>query len=318
MKKLLVVCGQTGTGKTSLAFYLADIFDGELVSADSRQIYRRLDIGTGKDVLKDDRYDPRGFYDVGEIKIWGYDLVGPKAAFSVGRYLRFAKRTVADILKRKKLPILVGGTGLYIKAVVDGIPTAHVPPNAFLRRNLAEKKPQELFELLAQLDPIKGGSLNTSDRANPRRLIRAIEIATWGFDHKKAGLPRLFPFVNKPQVLFIGLTARREILAKRIEARVDKRIAQGLEKEVKDLLSSGVSWKHQSMSSFGYREWREYFEGKKSRNEVIATWKKEEKRYAKRQLTWFKKDKRINWFDSGSKDFVEKVEQLVKKWYSSN
>jgi tRNA dimethylallyltransferase len=318
MKKLLVVCGQTGTGKTSLAFYLADILGGELVSADSRQIYRNLNIGTGKDVLKDDRYDPQGFYDVGGIKIWGYDLVGPKAAFSVGRYLRFAKRTIADILKRKKLPILVGGTGLYIKAVVDGIPTAFVPRNVSLRRNLAEKKPQELFELLAQLDPIKAGSLNTSDRANPRRLVRAIEIATWGFEHKKLKPPRLPFFANRPQVLFIGLTARREFLAKKIEARVDKRIAQGLEKEVRDLLSSGVNWKHQSMSSFGYREWRDYFEGKKSRDEVITTWKKEEKRYAKRQLTWFKKDERINWFDTSNEDFVRKVEQLVKKWYSSN
>lgn len=317
MDKLLVICGQTGTGKTSLAFYLADIFDGELVSADSRQVYKKLDIGTGKDLLKGSRFDRRGFYDVGGIKIWGYDLVGPRQDFSVGRYLKFAKRATRDILKREKLPILVGGTGLYIKGVVDGIPTAFVPKNDSLRKNLEGKSPSELFEILAQLDPIKAGSMNSSDRANPRRLVRAIEIAQWKMDLGRRP-PGLLARREKRDILFIGLKASKEIISEKIDKRVDKRVKQGLEKEIKNLLSSGVSWNHQSMSSLGYRQWKNYFEGLKTRNEVFEDWKKEEKRYARRQLTWFKKDRRINWFDSSQKNYTKKVEKLVEKWYPSD
>lgn len=316
MKKLLVVCGQTGTGKTSLAFYLADIFDGELISADSRQVYKKLDIGTGKDLLKDSKYDRQGYYDVGGIRIWGYDLVGPKAAFSLGRYLRFAKRAIRDINERDKLPILVGGTGLYIKGVINGIPTAIVPKNEMLRKNLFGKAPEELFEILAQLDPIKAGSLNHSDKGNPRRLIRAIEVAQWKleFGHRsRAPLARR----EKQDTLFIGLTAPKEVISEKIDKRVDKRIAQGLEEEIKELLALGVKWDMQSMSSLGYRQWRGYFQKQQTYQEVVENWKKEEKRYARRQLTWFKKDRRINWFGISKEDYVKKVEKLVKKWYSS-
>jgi tRNA dimethylallyltransferase len=316
MNKLLVICGQTGTGKTSLAFYLADILDGELVSADSRQVYKKLDIGTGKDLLKSSRFDPKGFYDVGGIKIWGYDLVEPKHSYSVGRYLRFAKKAIANIVKRGHLPILVGGTGLYIKGVIDGIPTAFVPKNEALRRNLSEKSREELFEILAQMDPIRAGSMNTSDKVNPRRLMRAIEIATWGLEHQGQAKKSLFgPRREKYDLLMIGLTADKEVLAEKIDQRVNKRIKQGLEKEIKGLLGSGVKWGMQAMTSLGYRQWRDYFLGKRKLFEVIADWEKEEKRYARRQLTWFKKDKRIKWFDISNQNYVKKVEKLVKKWY---
>jgi tRNA dimethylallyltransferase len=314
--KLLVICGQTGTGKTSLAFYLADIFGGELVSADSRQVYKRLDIGTGKDLLKESRYDRRGFYDVGGIEIWGYDLVDPKREFSVGAYLKFARKAIKDITARKKLPILVGGTGLFIKAVVDGIPTALVPRNKNLRENLEVKSPREMFEILAQLDPVKAGSLNSSDRVNPRRLVRAIEIAAWTMEGKHKPFV-LFKQGGGKDVLFIGLTAAKESLSVRIDERIKKRVAQGLEKEIRDLLNSGVNWNHQAMSSLGYRQWQDYFTGKKTREVVIQDWRREEKHYAKRQLTWFKKDKRIHWFDISGADFVKEVENLVKKWYST-
>ena len=313
--KLLVVCGQTGTGKTSLAFYLADIFGGELVSADSRQVYKKLDVGTGKDLLKGSRYDRRGFYDVGEIKIWGYDLVDPKREFSVGNYLKFAKRAIKDILERRLLPIIVGGTGLYVKGVIDGIPTAPVPQNKTLRKNLEGKKAGDLFEMLAQLDPIRAGCLNSSDRANPRRLVRAIEIAIWKLENNRRVLIPLVRRKNQ-DVLFLGLTAPADVLSEKINSRIEKRIAQGLEKEIRNLLLSGVTWEHQSMSSLGYRKWRDYFEGRKKMNQVIDDWRKEEKRYAKRQLVWFKKEKRINWFDVSRENYVKDVEKLVKKWYS--
>jgi len=301
-QKLLVICGQTGTGKTSLAIYLAKKFNGELISADSRQVYKGLNIGTGKDLNEIAK---------SKVKIWGYDLVDPKKNFSVGNYIRFAQKATLDIQKRGKLPILVGGTGLFIKGVIDGIPTAFVPRNLKLRKNLGEKDAGELFEILAQLDPIKAGSMNRSDKLNPRRLIRGIEVATWGLERKT---PRLF---KKPkyELLVIGLQASLDSLSNKIEKRVDKRIKDGVEAEIKKLISSGISWDSQSMTSLGYRQWRDYFEGKTSKQTVIDNWKKEELRYAKRQLTWFKKDTRINWFGLQDKDLYKNVEELVKKWY---
>ena len=300
--KLLVICGQTGTGKTSLAIHLAKKFNGELISADSRQVYKGLDIGTGKDLKEIER---------SKIKIWGYDLVDPKKNFSVGNYIRFAQKATLDIQKRGKLPILVGGTGLFIKAVTDGIPTAFVPRNLKLRKNLEEKGTGDLFEILAQLDPIKAGSMNRSDKLNPRRLIRGIEVASWKLERKT---PRLF---KKPkyQLLEIGLQTSLDSLSKKIEKRVDKRINDGVEEEIKKLLSSGISWDSQSMTSLGYRQWRDYFGKKVTKKEVVNNWKKEELRYAKRQLAWFKKDARINWFDSQDGNLYKKVEELVKKWY---
>ncbi|MFC1625987.1 tRNA (adenosine(37)-N6)-dimethylallyltransferase MiaA [Patescibacteria group bacterium] len=300
--KLLVISGLTATSKTSLAIYLAKKFNGEIVSADSRQVYKKLDIGTGKDISKIKK---------ARINVWGYDLVEPKKSFSVGQYIKFARKMISDIQKRGKLPILVGGTGLYIKGVVDGIPTAFVPKNNALRKNLMNKSTTELFEILAQMDSIKAASLNTSDRKNPRRLVRAIEVATY----KLSG--RGFKF-RQPTYdsLFVGLLSSESNLSKKIDLRVIKRLKQGLEKEVRVLVTSGVKWESQAMTSLGYRHWREYFEGKTSKKNTIDLWKSEEKRYAKRQLVWFKKDKRINWFDSSARGFKKDVENMVKKWHN--
>ncbi len=303
MDKLLVVCGQTGTGKTSLAIFLAKKFNGEIVSADSRQVFKGLDIGTGKDLYEINK---------SKVRIWGYDLVDPKKNFSVGNYLRFTQKTISDILKRGKLPILVGGTGLFIKGVIDGIPTAFVPRNMRLRKNLEGKSKDELFEMLAHMDPIRAGSMNFSDRSNPRRLIRAIEVATRAMEGKR---PIVF---GKPKynVLEIGLFAPQEFLFEKIERRVNRRIEDGMEDEIKRLLASGVKWKNQSMTSLGYRHWKDYFDGKVSKEGVVAAWKREEEKYAKRQLAWFKRDTRINWFDISKGDISNNVEKLVKKWYS--
>ena len=304
MKKVLVVCGPTATGKTFLALKLAKKFNGELISADSRQIYRGLDIGTGKDLCKIPKW----------ATIWGYDLVGPKEEFSVSKYIAFANKAIEDIWSRDKLPILVGGTGLYIKGVIDGIPTVDVPRNKKLRERLSEKTSEDLYEMLSQIDAIRAGSLNSSDKRNPRRLIRAVEVATWMIDNSKK-LPKGNESHRNRSVLFIGLYAEKEKLFDRIEKRVDKRIAAGLEDEIKSLLSSGITWKMQSMSSLGYRQWKEFFEKTKTKEAVINDWKKEEKRYARRQITWFKKDRRLHWFDTTEKKLIKNVEILVKKWY---
>ena len=314
MEKLLIVCGPTATGKTGLALALARSLDGEIISADSRQVYQRMDIGTGKDLPPTAKKRGR-CYLINGIRVWGYDLVGPKEDFSVANYVRFARRAIEDIKRRMKLPILVGGTGLYIQAVVDGIPTALVPKNEDLRKNLMERNPEELFEILAQQDPIKAASLNASDKRNPRRLIRAVEIAQWRLN-SGGGFSQTPTLTNYP-TLFIGLTAPKEALFKKIDMRVESRVDAGIEKEIKKLLSGGISWDDQAMTSLGYRQWRDFFEGTKDRNETISAWKKEEKKYAKRQITWFKRDRRIKWFDISKPNWADNVEKLAKIWYSS-
>lgn len=324
MRKLLVICGPTATGKSSLALHLAKQLNGELVSADSRQVYKGMDIGTGKDLPRGFEFRISnlgfkdggvGYYTDGETRIWGYDLVGPKEEFSVGQYVKVASRIIEDIRARGKLPILVGGTGLYIKGMVDGIPTASIPQDKRLRKSMEDKRVRELFEILAQLDPIRAAGMNASDKKNPRRLIRAIEIAQWQL--KRKGKEKQRPLISKDGVLFVGLTAPRLELCKRIEKRVDKRLKRGIEEEIKNLTKMGVSWDDQSMGSLGYNQWKSYFEGEKTKKEMLGGWKKEECRYAKRQMTWFKRDRRINWFDVTKGSWETGVEKLVKRWYSS-
>ena len=318
MDKLLIICGPTATGKTGLSLRLAKRFNGEIVSADSRQVYKGLNIGTGKDLPKNAKMKfmwlkKFGFYEIGGVKVWGYDLADPRHSFSVSQYLKFAERIIADIIKRGKLPILVGGTGFYIKGIVDGIPTAEVPRSSHLRKSLEDKSANELYEMLAQIDSIKAAGMNSSDKKNPRRLMRAIEIATWKMTNGD-----ITPDTNKKtfDVLQIGLSASEDYLNEKIENRVTERFKEKLKDEIAGLLKNHVDWKMQSMSSMGYGEWRDFFEGRKSEKEVIDIWQSEEKKYVKRQIIWFKKDKRINWFDVESVEYPENVEKLVKKWHN--
>jgi tRNA dimethylallyltransferase len=314
MNKLLVIVGPTATGKTSLALELASKYNGELISADSRQVYKGLDIGTGKD-------KPKG------AKILGLDLVEPTEDFSVADYQKYAQKIIKKIDSQNKLPILVGGTGLYIKAVLEGIETSTIPKNQKLRTKLEGKSPSELYSMLLSLNKIKAQSLNNSDKNNSRRLVRAIEIASLVIPDKHTRHPELPP--RHPELvsgseslrynsLIIALTAPKEHLNNKITKRVNKRIKQGFEQEVQSLLASGVTWDHQSMSSLGYRQWKDYIEGNITKKEAIQNWIKEEQKYARRQLTWFKRAKGVNWFDISSSNWQHAVVEEVQKWYSQS
>ena len=316
MEKLLIICGPTATGKTKLALQLAEKFNGEIISVDSRQVYKHMDIGTGKDLPVNSKLEIRnsklgGAYKVGGVYVWGYDLVSPKKEFSVAQYERTARLIIIGIWGRKKLPILTGGTGLYIKAVIDGIETASIPKNVKLRESLEDRTVKELFEMLSNIDPVKSASLNLSDRKNPRRLVRAIEIA----QHNLSGKAKKRQTALKANILMIGLAVPKKILDERIKERVKKRINRGIEKEIEKLLKMGVNWNMQSMNTLGYKQWREYLISKKTKKEVIDKWIKDEIQYTKRQNTWFKKEKRIQWFDISKRTYKKDIETEVKKWY---
>jgi tRNA dimethylallyltransferase len=280
-----------------------------------------MDIGTGKDIPKNFDFKKSrsswkknkiGYYTNGKVRIWGYDLVSPDENFSVSKYLKIVQVILKDIYLRSNLPIIVGGTGLYIKAIVDGLDTIDVPKKDKLRKNLNDKGADELFEILAMVDPVKAASLNQSDKKNPRRLIRAIEVAQYRLI-KNRPVER-----KKYDVLMIGLKASKEMLFSRVEKRVEERLDNGIENELESLLDSGLKWSDQSMNTLGYKEWVGYFNKYKKKEEVINEWIKDEKKYIKSQLTWFKKDKRITWFNINDNNLISSVEKRVKEWYKMN
>ncbi len=293
MQKLLTIVGPTATGKTTLAISIAQKHNGEIISADSRQVYRGMDLGTGKQYSK-------------SVKIWGYDLVNPREEFSVSHFQDFVTKKITEIGSRGKLPILVGGTGLYIRAVLDGIQTAHIPQDTTLRQRLDKSSVTDLVQELVKVAPARYTQMNESDKQNPRRLIRAIEVASSNVKHSVS--------TTKYDVLVIGLTAPLETLFKRVEDNIHKRIHNGVFDEVTKLLATGVKWDSQAMTSLGYRQLRDYFDREKTQEQVVSEWINEEKKYVKRQLTWFKKDLRIHWISILEADYKNKVEEYLKTW----
>lgn len=294
MKKLLVICGPTASGKTCLGVKLARKFRGELISADSRQVYQEMDIGTGKDLPL-------------PVPVWGLDLVRPNQKFSVAHWLKFVHKTISALWEKGKLPIVVGGTGFWIKALITGIDSIGIPPNWKLRRRLSRLPIKKLRELLEKTSPGRLNKMNKSDRSNPRRLTRAIEISK--------GLKTGDWNLQIDDLLIIGLKAENQFLYQRIDQRVKKRIEQGIEKEVKGLLKKGYSWDLEAMTATGYQEWQDYFKKKISYKQVIARWKSNEHAYARRQMTFFKKMKGINWFEIDNKNWEKKIVKFVRNWY---
>jgi tRNA dimethylallyltransferase len=305
--KLLIICGPTATGKTGLGINLARKFGGEIISADSRQVYRGMDIATGKDI-EEGRW-VKDHWEIQGIPLWLLDVVEPHQEFSVAQYTDLAQQKVKALWQKKKLPLLVGGTGFYLKGLIDGIETLGVKADWELRMRLEKLSVEKLFELLSRVNPVRAASLNISDRKNPRRLVRAIEIAN---TRTQKPLRKL----GKTDSLWLGLRTSLEKLYERIDKRVEERIEKGVEKEIKRLIKKGYSWDLPAMSALGYQEWREYFEGQATKKEVIQKWKFDEHGYARRQMTWFKKEKGIRWFDASKLNYQKAVAKLVKSWYT--
>ncbi|MCK5060057.1 MAG: tRNA (adenosine(37)-N6)-dimethylallyltransferase MiaA [Candidatus Pacebacteria bacterium] len=293
MQKLLVILGPTASGKSELAVKLAKKFNGEIISADSRQVYKGLDIGTGKITKKEMRGVPHYLLNV----------ASPKNTFTVAQYKKQAEKAINKIIKKGKLPILCGGTGFYIQAVVDDISIPEVKPNSALRKKFEKKSIKELATILKKLDSKRH---KTIDIKNPRRLIRAIEIA------KALGKVPSLKKKKKFDALQIGIKTEDKILKQKINKRIKQWLKQGLIQEVKKLhnpptrliggrAGEGLSWKRLESLGLEYKYVALYLQGKLSKDEMLKKLETETWRYAKRQKTWFKKDKRIEWVESKEK-----------------
>lgn len=277
--KIIVIVGPTASGKTGLAIELAKKFDGEVISADSRQVYRGLDIGTAKVTPEETDGVPHHLLDVAD----------PKEVYTAADFKRDAQVAIDDIIARGKLPIICGGTFFYIDALLGKVSLPEVEPNEELRAELEEKSAAELFEILETLDPDRAATI---ERDNPRRLVRAIEIA------KKLGSVPEAQTIDCPyDVLMIGLSIDMDKHKDVLHQRIIDRLDSGMIEEVERLLQNGVP--HERLEALGleYRYISRFLRGLMSREEMIEELSVKSRQFAKRQLTWLKRDKSIMWFD---------------------
>lgn len=283
-KPLLILTGPTAVGKTGLSIALAEKLNGEIVSADSMQVYQFMNIGTAK--IKED--EMKG------IQHHLIDIIDPKENFSIETFVEKANIAIDDIHSRGKLPILVGGTAFYIQGLLKGLSFDGVNPK--IRANLEDRLKAEgidtLYEELIQKDPVLISRIHPN---NHRRVLRALEyILTTGktfssYNETQRQLPSLY------NSAYIILDLPREVLYERINQRVDEMIKEGLVEEVKSLLSLGLTKEHQSMKGLDYKQVIDYLEGRYNFEEMVETIKKETRHFAKRQLTWYKREDNTFW-----------------------
>lgn len=300
-EKIIIILGQTSTGKSDFAVEIAKQINGEIISADSRQVYKGMNLGTGKITKK----EMRG------IKHYLLDVISPSKVFSVSDFQKLANKKIEEILKKNKIPIICGGTGFYIDTLINKTIFPEVKPNKKLRNELGKKTTQELFQILEGLDKTRSENI---DRNNKVRLIRAIEIAkTLGYipsPKQDLGLR-----ITERSVLEIGLTLPPEVLKERIKTRLLSRIKKGMIKEIKDLHEKEkVSWKRLESLGLEYRYVSYFLQGKLKKDEMIEKLNTEIWHFAKRQNTWFKRDKNILWINPLKKSDKQKAVKEIKKF----
>jgi len=315
--KIVVISGPTASGKTDLALQVARQFNGEIISADSRTIFREMNIGTAKPegekipatVITRESVEEKGLHEANKMDIhalfdekpymvegiphWGINVVDPNESFTAAQFKLYAEQKIENILQRKKLPIIAGGTGLYISAIVDNLSFADSDINEAFRSELKELSNEQLIERLRAVDV---DAIDAIDTENRRRLIRAIEIIeTTGKklkEQQKKGEPRY-------DALQIGLKIERDELYARINDRVDMMIANGLVDEVR-ALKDKYGCEVNAMTGIGYRQICAFLEGYMTLRDAIDVLKRDSRHYAKRQMTWFRRDTRINWVENTS------------------
>ncbi len=283
--KLIVICGPTATGKSDLAVEVARKFNGEIISADSRQVYKSLDIGSGKITKRETRGVPHHLLDV----------ANPKKVFTVADFQKLGTEAIEKILKNGKVPIICGGTGFYIDALINNLAFPDVKPNLELRLRIKDYSPEKLYKMLLRLDPKRAKEI---DKNNKVRQIRAIEIA------KAIGKVPKIKAEKKYNCLYIGLSLPNDILKEKIISRLEKRIKLGMIAEVRDLHKNGLSWKRLESLGLEYRYVAQFLKEEINRKEMIQKLQTEIWRYAKRQMTWFRRNKEIWWTNPGNKKEV--------------
>ena len=297
---LIVIVGPTAVGKTRLAVRLCKELEGEIVSADSRQVYRYMDIGTAKPSEEERRRVPHHLI----------DIVDPDEGFTLVQYQDLAYRAIDGVIRRGKVPFLVGGTGLYIKAVTEGFTIPRVKPDPELRRRLhreaAERGSDALYARLQTVDHLAAAKIAPH---NLRRVIRALEV------YEETGAPISHWQRKEPppyRILWIGLTMPRAELYRRIDRRVDRMIEQGLEDEVKSLVEKGYNYDLPSMSGLGYCQIGMYLRGEVELEEAVRLIKRDTRRFVRHQYNWFRlDDERIHWFDATSEPYDEIKAKVV-------
>ena len=293
---LLVILGPTASGKTQVGVRIARVLNGEIISADSRQVYRGMDLGTGKDLKE-----------YGEVPYHLIDIVDPGYEFSVFEFERRFVPAFLDIQGRGRLPILVGGTGLYLEAVLRGYRLVEVPLNPKLRTEL---EPLSLEDLADHLKAIKPSLHNTTDLCHRERVIRAIEIAQFQDDpSNQSSLPDLSPLV-------FGICWPRNVLCQRITRRLRERINQGMMEEIKRLIKAGISFEKLDLYGLEYRYGAMYLQGQLTKNDLFQKLNSAIRQFAKRQETWFRRMERhgtrIHWI-AGDKDPAQKIMEVLEK-----
>ncbi|NSL51102.1 tRNA (adenosine(37)-N6)-dimethylallyltransferase MiaA [Calidifontibacillus erzurumensis] len=304
-KKVIAIIGPTAVGKTKASIEIALALDGEIISGDSMQIYRGMNIGTAK-VTEDEMQG---------IPHHLIDIKDPWEEFSAAEFKELATHCIEEITNRGKVPIIVGGTGLYIQAVLSGYHFSKAASNqeyrVFLEKRIEEEGIEKVYNELLTIDP---ESIKRIHPNNVRRVIRALEI------YHETGLT-MTEYLKKQEQeapyddLIIGLTMERDLLYDRINKRVDQMVQQGLIEEVRALYEAGIR-DCQSVQAIGYKELYDYFEGKVSKEEAIELLKRNSRRYAKRQLTWFRNKMDVNWVDmslavQNETIFAEKIQEIL-------
>jgi len=356
-KKLLVICGPTGSGKTDLGIKLARGFNGAIISADSRQVYRGLDWGTNKFGVSEEEMDPprtkargtpelhpaaggmvlkegfkgsnsstvksRGvlgsnmrerwvwdgqgkFWVKGGVRVYLYDTVNPGESYSVFDFIVKTKQICAFLWEEGKLPVVVGGTGFYIRGLMEGVGSGGVGADWVLRRELEKRSVKELQEILKMENKRLFNKMNNSDQNNPRRLVRKIEIS-------KGKLEGISPI--EADVLKIGLRGRRELLMERGDRWVEAVVREGLVSEVRRARERGWG-KTEQLKGMIYGPVQEFLEGRWGKAEMERKIKQQVRGYIRRQLVWLAKEKGISWVDIEEKDWLVQVEKQVGEWYS--
>jgi tRNA dimethylallyltransferase len=306
MKKVvLCIVGPTASGKSSLALVLAKSLRGEIISADSRQVYKYLDIGTAKPTKAQRR----------QVKHHFVDLLDPDATFSAGEFGRKGRETIDEIFRRKKVPIVVGGSGLYVKSLIDGFfegPSANNEVRRQLYKRLQDEGAEALLAKLREIDPVSAERMLPS---NTRRIVRALEV------HELSGIPLSKLQDQRIQVdftpLMIGLQWDRKVLYDRINNRVETMLQEGLLDEVRNLMDLGYSGAANSLQTVGYQEAISHLEGKIDYKTMVELIKRNTRRFAKRQLTWFRADRRIQWQPIADEKELSSIAQGVIERYHS-